>query len=151
MPDGRTIRVTAGITKGNRFATKSIPAGDFVLQYGQPIGTSLGIQEGDPISHANMSDEVPVPRELPEDLRNAAPAYIAPDEVPSFMGFRRSDGRVGTRNYVLIIPTSMCSSHEALQIATIAEFTIYKREKYPNVDGIVAIPHNKGCGCPDGS
>jgi altronate hydrolase len=45
----------------------------------------------------------------------------------------------------------MCSSHEAQQIATIAEFTIYNRERYPNVDGIVAIPHNKGCGCPDGS
>src|SRR4029079_17770975 len=61
------------------------------------------------------------------------------------------DGRVGTRNYVLIVPTSMCASHEALQISTIAEFTLYEREKYPNVDGVVAIPHNKGCGCQEGS
>lgn len=151
MPDGRTIRVTGDVTKGNRFATKSIPVKEFVLQYGQPIGTSLGIHEGDPVSHANMSDEVPVQRSLPENLHNAAPTYIPTGEVPSFMGFRRSDGRVGTRNYVLVIPTSMCSSHEALQIATIAEFTIYNRQKYPNVDGVVAIPHNKGCGCPDGS
>src|SRR5215831_12806283 len=151
MPDGRTIRVTGDVTKGNRFATKSIPVKEFVLQYGQPIGTSLGIHEGDPVSHANMSDEVPVQRSLPENLHNAEPTYIPAGEVPSFMGFRRSDGRVGTRNYVLVIPTSMCSSHEALQIATIAEFTIYNRQKYPNVDGVVAIPHNKGCGCPDGS
>src|SRR5438105_5189972 len=28
---------------------------------------------------------------------------------------------------------------------------LYKREKYENVDGVVAIPHNKGCGCQDGS
>jgi altronate hydrolase len=28
---------------------------------------------------------------------------------------------------------------------------LYKREKYPNIDGVVAIPHNKGCGCQDGS
>ena len=61
------------------------------------------------------------------------------------------DGRVGTRNYVLIVPTSMCASHEAQQISMIAEFTLYNREKYPNVDGVVAIPHNKGCGCQDGS
>jgi altronate hydrolase len=67
------------------------------------------------------------------------------------MGFRRPDGRVGTRNYVLIVPTSMCASHEALQISTIAEFTLHDRLKYPNVDGVVAIPHNKGCGCQDGS
>jgi altronate hydrolase len=45
----------------------------------------------------------------------------------------------------------MCASHEAQQISTIAEFTLYSREKYPNVDGVVAIPHNKGCGCQDGS
>jgi altronate hydrolase len=151
LPDGRSVQVRSAVTTGNRFATRSILAGDLVVQYGQPIGTSLGIDEGDAVSHANMSDEVPVRRDLPDDLRTAPPAYIPPDEVASFMGFRRSDGRVGTRNYILIVPTSMCSSHEAQQIATIAEFTLYKRDKYPNVDGVVAIPHNKGCGCPDGS
>ena len=67
------------------------------------------------------------------------------------MGYRRADGRAGTRNFVLIVPTSMCASHESQQIATIAEFTLYNRERFPNVDGVVAIPHNKGCGCSDGS
>jgi altronate hydrolase len=151
MAAGRVIRINGGVSAGNRFATKSIAPAEFVLQYGQPIGTSLGIGEGDTVSHANMSDEVPVRRDLPDDLCNPEPDYFSPNEVASFMGFRRADGRVGTRNYVLIVPTSMCSSHEAQQIATIAEFTIYKRDKFPNVDGIVAIPHNKGCGCPDGS
>ena len=33
---------------------------------------------------------------------------------------------------------------------TQAELTgIYSREKYPNVDGVTAIPHTRGCGCPD--
>jgi altronate hydrolase len=45
----------------------------------------------------------------------------------------------------------MCASHEAQQISTLAEFTLFSREKYPHVDGVVAIPHNKGCGCQDGS
>jgi altronate hydrolase len=45
----------------------------------------------------------------------------------------------------------MCASHEAQQIATISEFTQFTREKFPNVDGVVAITHNKGCGCSDGS
>src|SRR5215831_11384943 len=39
---GRPIRVLEEITSGNRFALRSIPAGEFVRQYGQPIGTSLG-------------------------------------------------------------------------------------------------------------
>jgi altronate hydrolase len=79
------------------------------------------------------------------------PDYFAENERRTFMGFRRADGRVGTRNYVLIVPTSMCASHEAQQISMIAEFTLYNRDKYANVDGVVAIPHNKGCGCQDGS
>src|SRR5918993_4759156 len=64
LPEGRVIRVTAVVPPGHRFATRDIPAGEFVLQYGQPIGTSLGIRAGDLISHANMTDDVPVVREL---------------------------------------------------------------------------------------
>jgi altronate hydrolase len=151
LADDRVIRVTGVVPPGHRFATRDIPPGEFVRQYGQPIGTSLGIKEGDYITHDNMSDEVPIVRDLPEDLSTPPPNYFSESERATFMGFRRADGRVGTRNLILIIPTSMCASHEAQQISMIAEFTLYKREKFPNVDGVVAIPHNKGCGCQDGS
>jgi altronate hydrolase len=151
LHDSRVVRVTERIGPGHRFATRRIPAGEFVLQYGQPIGTSLGIGEGDLISHSNMSDDVPVVRDLPEHLHTPPPDYVPKQERATFHGFRRADGRVGTRNYLLIIPTSMCASTESQQISTIAEYTLYNREKYPNVDGVVAIPHNKGCGCSDGS
>src|SRR4029450_12947147 len=127
------------------------PAGEFVRQFGQPIGTSLGIRSGEQITHANMTNDVPIIRALPETLHTPAPDYIPEAERKTFMGYRRRDGRVGTRNFVLIVPTSMCASHEAQQISMIAEFTLYNRDKYPNVDGVVAIPHNKGCGCQDGS
>ncbi len=151
LPNESLIEVRAVVPPGHRFATRDIPAGEFVLQFGQPIGTSLGIKEGEQITHDNMTDDVPIVRELPENLHTPAPDYFPVEERATFMGFRRRDGRVGTRNYVLIVPTSMCASHEAMQISTIAEFTIYDRLKYPNVDGVVAIPHNKGCGCQDGS
>jgi len=151
LEDGRSVVVTTAISVGNRFATRPIFLGDYVRQYGQPIGTSLGIAEGDLVSHSNMSDDLPLIRSLPEDLKTPAPEYFSSESCKTFMGIRRPDGRVGTRNFVLVIPTSMCSSHEAQQIATIAEYTLCNRQKYPNVDGVVAIPHNKGCGCPDGS
>src|SRR5260370_1081242 len=98
-----------------------------------------------------MADHVPIVRDLPEDLHTPPPNYIPDEKRARFAGFRRPDGRVGTRNFVLVVPTSMCASHEAQQISMMAEFMLYKREKYPNVDGVVAIPHNKGCGCQDGS
>src|SRR5437667_6500369 len=98
-----------------------------------------------------MSNDVPVIRDLPKDLFTPAPDYFREDQRATFQGFRRPDGRVGTRNFVLVVPTSMCASHEAQQISMIAEYTLYTRQQFPNVDGIVAIQHNKGCGCQDGS
>lgn len=146
---GTEVTITGQVTPGHRFATRDIPADDLVLQYGTPIGTSLGIAVGDPITPENMSNDVPVVREVSDDLTNPAPDYFA--ERGSFMGFERPDGRVGTRNWILIVPTSMCSSHEASQIATISELTMLDRERFPTVDGVVALPHNKGCGCNDGT
>jgi len=151
LPSGRTVDLKSAVPPGHRFAISEIPSGKFVRQYGQPIGTSIGITTGEWVTHENMTDEVPVVRNLPENLETPAPDYFQPEQIETFMGFRRADGRVGTRNYILIVPTSMCASHEATQISMMAEFMHYSREKFPNVDGVVAIPHNKGCGCQDGS
>ena len=98
LPDETAIEVRAAVPPGHRFATRDIPAREFVLQFGQPIGTSLGIKQGEQITHDNMSDEVPIVRDLPENLHTPEPDYFAIDERGTFMGFRRSDGRVGTRN-----------------------------------------------------
>ena len=149
LSDGRKLTLTQGVPPGHRFSLREIPAGEFVTQYGQPIGTSLGIQPGDWVTHDNMSNDVPIVRDLPENMATPQPDYVEISERATFQGFKRSDGRVGTRNFVLIVPTSMCASHEATNISMMAEFLHYKRENFPNVDGVVAIPHNKGCGCQD--
>ncbi|HUR97349.1 MAG TPA: UxaA family hydrolase [Pyrinomonadaceae bacterium] len=151
LPDGTHVVLHSSVPPGHRFATREIPRGEFVRQYGQPIGTSLGVEKGEWISHDNMTDDVPVVRDLADALHNPEPDFIDLESRQTFDGFRRADGRVGTRNYVLIVPTSMCASHEATQISMMSEFMHYSREKFPNVDGVVAIPHNKGCGCQDGS
>jgi altronate hydrolase len=151
LSEGREITTRGTVTPGHRFATRALAAGELVLQYGQPIGTSRGMAEGDPVTPESMSNDVPVVRDLPAAFVTEPPRYVPEAERRSFMGFRRANGRVGTRNVLLIVPTSMCASHEAQQIAMMAEFSIYKRERFPNVDGVVAIPHSRGCGCADGS
>ena len=97
-----------------------------------------------------MSSEVPVVRDVDEHQSVPAPEYFATEELATFLGYPRADGRIGTRNFVLIAPTSMCASHEALHISMLAEFQHFSSAKYPNVDGVTAIPHNKGCGCQSG-
>ena len=53
---------------------------------------------------------------------------------PGFQGFRRPDGRVGTRNHVLVVPTVICSSVVAERIAAAA------------LPLGTALPHLAGCG-----
>src|SRR5215204_1658170 len=91
LPDGTPVVLRSAVPPGHRFATREIPKGEFVRQYGQPIGTSLGIAKGEWVTHENMTDDVPVVRELPEDIRNPAPDYFDAAEVGTFMGFRRAD------------------------------------------------------------
>lgn len=50
----------------------------------------------------------------------------------NFMGWRRSDGRVGIRNYVLVLPASVCASDVANQIAS-------------SVRGAVSFHNQNGC------
>src|SRR6188472_870089 len=50
LPDGKVVQLRGSIPPGHRFATRKIPAGSFVLQFGQPIGTSLGIEAGEQIT-----------------------------------------------------------------------------------------------------
>ena len=54
--------------------------------------------------------------------------------TPGFHGYRRPDGRVGTRNHVLVVPTVICSSVVAERIAAAA------------APVAVALPHLAGCG-----
>lgn len=53
---------------------------------------------------------------------------------PGFDGFRRPDGRVGTRNHVLVVPTVVCASVVAERVAAAAQPLG------------AALPHLAGCG-----
>jgi len=53
---------------------------------------------------------------------------------PRFKGYRRSDGRIGTRNHVLVVPTVVCASVVAERIAASVP------------DAAVSLPHLAGCG-----
>lgn len=47
-------------------------------------------------------------------------------------GYKRENGRYGIRNYLLILPASVCSSDTAKRIAD-------------NIDGAISIPNQHGC------
>ena len=147
--NGNIIKIKSLIKKRHRFALVDIKEGEFIRQYGYPFAQSKGILKGESISLTNIKNV------LPEvNLAN----YREPGETnykerylnKTFLGYNRNNGKVGTRNYYLVIPTSMCASETALQVALVLENNRKILQKYSNIDGIIAIPHTEGCGCDSG-
>ena len=66
----------------------------------------------------------------------------------TFQGYRRADGRVGTRNYVAVISSVNCSASVSKYIAR--RFDAAALREFLNVDGVVAFTYGGGCGIPYG-
>lgn len=144
--DEDRFAIKASLTKGQRFAIRNIAEEEEVIQYGYPFGISKGIDQGEIIQVENIRE---ITMDLRVDLIPSPPTteYSAKYLDKCFKGFVRQDGGVGTRNYYLIVPTSLCASQVVLQIASQAEKRYQPEKNYTNVDGIIAIPNTEGCGC----
>ena len=132
------------VPQGHKVALSDIAAGAPIRRYNEVIGTAARpILAGEWVDEARI--DMPTPPELDKlELATAVPAPQAPLEGYTFEGFRNPDGSVGTKN-VLAISTSVQCVAGTLQFAikrTKAELL----PKYPNVDDVVGLTHNYGCG-----
>ena len=143
---GKFIKINNLIKQGHRFALVDIKEGEFVRQYGYPFGQSKGISKGEPITVANVKNVLPQTN-LKDFKEPGETTFKAQYLEKTFLGYIRRNGYVGTRNYYLVVPTSMCASETALQVALNMEDSRKHLQEYPNIDGIVAIPNTEGCGC----
>lgn len=135
--------VTSGLVpRGHKVAVADIPAGDVVRKYAQVIGyASRDIAAGEHVHTENVAFRATdFAHAFGTNLRPAVPATV-PD---TFMGFRRENGKVGTRNYIAIVTSVNCSATAARRIAD--AFGPEELAQYPNVDGVVAFVHGTGCG-----
>ena len=135
------------ICRGQRFALEEIRAGKKVFQYGYPFGFSRGIKAGALIDAKSVSDYRPPLRRTPRSrgvkrIKRAA-------ATKCFEGYYRREGKVGTRNYYLIVPTSLCASDMALKLANKFHRQLLSGPR-GCLDGVVAAAHTEGCGCSDG-
>jgi len=148
--DGKTIIVSGRVMRGQSFSIQFLQKGHPFISLGDPFGiASRAVEPGDPIDEKNLERDLPRMRTVFRD--NPKPTELDPDlSQRTFEGFSRPDGGVGTRNYVGIVTSGMCSSTEAREIAWRSMREIYTRARYPNVDGVVAVVQESGCGMPDG-
>lgn len=132
------------IPAGHKIALTPIAKGQPVCKYGQIIGLALAdIAPGQHVHSHNLGMG-----EFARDYavgQDACQTPVLPEgEQAHFQGIVRSDGRIGTRNYLGVLSTVNCSASvtkfiaESLPSQTLA--------KYPQVDGVVALTHGGGCG-----
>ncbi len=136
------VATTGLIPRGHKIATTGIAKGGVIRKYAQVIGYAAeDIAAGDHVHTQNVEfRNTDVEYEFSTDLR-PAPNATSSD---TFMGYRRENGSVGTRNYIAIITSVNCSATAARMIAD--SFTDEELAEYPNVDGVVAFVHGTGCG-----
>ncbi|HVY82250.1 MAG TPA: altronate dehydratase family protein [Steroidobacteraceae bacterium] len=165
--DGRHIVTREPIACGHKVALRHIAAGESVRKYGWPIGRALrAIAAGEHVHTANLGTRLeglteyvyraathassaadPIGAAAVQSASTAAPsnavsrAFSTAAPWPStFMGYRRKNGRVGTRNEIWILCTVGCVARTAERIASIGTARFDGR-----VDGVHAFTHPFGC------
>ena len=141
----QTVTLSEDINVMHKFAVQTIEAGQPILKYGQPIGVAAKQIEPGQHVHAHNIEAATGEKDY-GFCRNAKPTDFFPEaERATFKGYLRPNGKVGTRNYLGIITTVNCSATVAANIAGQYSFP-GALDAYPNVDGVVALTHESGCG-----
>ena len=138
------VVTSAKIMRGHKMASTAIADGTPIRKFGQIIGFAKGnIQPGDWVHEHNV-----IMGELAHDYAFAQAAKQEPllpeSERATFEGYRRKNGKVGTRNYIGIMTSVNCSATVAAHIAREVERSGMLND-YPNIDGIIALTQDNGC------
>ena len=125
---------------GHKFALRPIAQGEQILKYGHCIGYAVqSIRTGEWVHVHNVRTS------LSSQLNYAyEPSAACRENVEgcpdTFEGYCRTDGSVGIRNELWILPTVSCVNPTVSTIAQKAQIRYAGR-----CDGIYAFPHNSGC------
>ena len=142
------ITATARIMRGHKMAAQTIAKGQPVLKFGQIIGFATeDIAPGAHVHTHNCSfAEFERDYAFAQDAREEQ--LLPPEARATFQGYRRANGKAGTRNYIGVLTSVNCSASVARFMAeAVTRSGIL--EQYPNIDGVVSFVHGSGCGLAD--
>jgi altronate hydrolase len=132
------ITAAQDIPMGHKIALRPLVEGQPVLKFGYPIGhATRAILPGEHVHTHNVATSL---KGSGAYLYRPAPDPAAPGKGPTFQGYVRADGKVGTRNEIWVLPTVGCVARTSTKIAEIAD-----RRAAGRVDGVHAFTHPHGC------
>ncbi|MBC7616248.1 MAG: altronate dehydratase [Pedobacter sp.] len=132
---GKTYTLAQDVNAKHKFYADDMNTGDEVLMYGTLVGkVQYPLKSGSLMTTDNLKHAA-----APYEFRPYNYSWVAPDfskfEGRTFNGYHRADGKVGTANYWLFIPTVFCENrnldvirealHNELGYAVTAKYKAY--------------------------
>ena len=107
---GRGYTLLSNVPAKHKFATEDLAPGGDVVMYGILVGKAVKpIPRGGLLSINNIHHEAALFHEKSEEFRWTPPDVLRWKQR-TFLGYHRSDGEVGTRNYWLVVPLVFCEN-----------------------------------------
>ena len=139
------IAATQRIMRGHKMAARPIAKGQPILKFGQIIG--FATEDIAPGSHVHTQNcsfaEFERDYAFAQDAREET--LLPPEARATFEGYRRSNGKAGTRNYIGVLTSVNCSASVARFMAEAVTRSGILAD-YPNIDDVVSFVHGTGCG-----
>ena len=123
LPQGETVEhnganytLVTSVPAKHKFVTEDLPVGGRVTMYGVLVGkTSQPVRRGELLTTANLHHQSDDYREKQREF-HWQPPDVSGWKQGKFMGYARSDGQVGTRNYWIVVPLVFCENRNILNL-----------------------------------
>ena len=167
--DSSTLSLLTNVPAKYKVYLRNLPVGSHPKLYGMPAGrTTRAVRRGEAAKPENLTalrDDVAT---LTQELSPWQPPRLR-GLTTTFQGYRRPDGKVGTRNHLLVVYTVICTQQVAERVVSVARrafgfepedpWVDYARggslpvpdaaKGYDGIDEIVLLNHGSGCGMAD--
>jgi galactarate dehydratase len=148
LPEGTVfpcgLELREHVPQGHKVALTDLAQNAAIVRYGEIIGyASRPIKKGSWIDESLV--QLPTPPNLDElPIANKVAKSLPPLEEYTFEGYRNENDTVGTKNILGITTSVQC-------VAGVLDYAVKRIKEeilpqYPNVDDVVALNHNYGCG-----
>lgn len=115
--DDQRYELPYGVSAKHKFVTEDRQPGEPITMYGVRVGKATQpIHRGEPITTFNLkhdADRYGLDKKQPYTWQ---PPDVSAWQNRTFMGYHRADGRVGTRNYWLVVPLVFCENRNILTL-----------------------------------
>lgn len=134
------VKILIPIKQGHKIALRDIKKGEDIIKYGYPIGkATIDILKGQWVHTHNVKTNLDDKVDFNYEPKLVRTTDVSPQRKVNV--YLRSNGEVGIRNEIIVLPTVGCVTRQAKRIVDI----FLSRHPHLEVDAIYSLAHPYGC------